>query len=148
MPEDTEGAGVFHVVAGGDLTINGEGTINGVGNNDYNMAIWADGGKVTINGGHFTNKGATANVDPAHFDLVYVKNGGEVVINGGYFEDETPKWTLNSHDTLKGTITVKGGSFVGYNPAASETENPVANFVADGYEVVESEGIYTVQKTA
>lgn len=38
-PEDTIGDGVFYVVPGGALTINGEGVINGVGKNNYSMAI-------------------------------------------------------------------------------------------------------------
>jgi hypothetical protein len=140
---DTTGDGVFRVKDGGVLTINGNGTIDGVGKNDYDMAIWADGGKVIINGGTFTNIGAGSE---DHYDLFYVKNGGIVEINGGYFEAETPKWTLNSHDTSKGTFIVRGGSFVGYNPAESHTENPVANFVANGYKSVESNGVWTVVK--
>ena len=141
---DTAGDGVFCVVAPGVLTINdsvGTGVINGVGDNNYNMAIWAkDGGKVVINGGNFTNVGATdKNVgatdknDPnAHFDLIYVKNGGDVVINGGHFECETPAFTLNSHDTYKGTITVNGGTFVGFDPRNNAAETAGTTFMAPG----------------
>ena len=143
LPTDTDGSGVFKVVEGGNLTINGNGTINGVGKNDYNMAIWVYGGKATINGGTYTNKGATASEDPAHFDLLYVR-GGELIINGGTFINETPQWTLNLRDDTPGTIIVNGGTFVGYNPAESHTENPVANFVAEGKFVVEKDGNYTV----
>ena len=39
IPEDTSGDGVYHVVPGGSLVISGEGVINGVGKNDYSMAI-------------------------------------------------------------------------------------------------------------
>ena len=134
---DTAGDGVFCVVAPGVLTINdsvGTGVINGVGDNNYNMAIWAkDGGKVVINGGNFTNVGATDKNDPnAHFDLIYVKNGGDVVINGGHFECETPAFTLNSHDTLKGTITVNGGTFVGFDPRNNAAETAGTTFMAPG----------------
>ncbi|MBE6768495.1 MAG: hypothetical protein E7549_06230, partial [Ruminococcaceae bacterium] len=137
---DTVGDGVFYVPAGGDLTINGEGVINGVGGNNYSMAIWADGGKVTINGGTYTNVGAG---DDDHYDLIYVKNGGEVVINGGTFIAHTPVWTLNSHDTLKGTFTVNGGKFYKYDPANNITENPTKVWVADGFDTV-AEGDYFV----
>ncbi|MBE6768920.1 MAG: hypothetical protein E7549_08480 [Ruminococcaceae bacterium] len=137
---DTVGDGVFYVPAGGDLTINGEGTINGVGGNNYSMAIWANGGKVTINGGTYTNVGAG---DDDHYDLIYVKNGGEVVINGGTFIAHTPVWTLNSHDTLKGTFTVNGGKFYKYDPANNITENPTKVWVADGFDTV-AEGDYFV----
>ena len=135
IPEDTVGDGVFHVTSG-TLTINGNGCINGKGKNDYNMALWADGGNVVINGGTFTNEGATASSDPAHMDLIYCKNGSTIEINGGFFKCTTPKWTLNQHDATGGPIIVKGGTFVDYDPSHSESENPVANFVADGYKVV------------
>ena len=145
--DDTAGDGVFHVVAGGSLTIDGNGCINGVGNNNYNMAIWADGGNVTINNGKFTNIGATADTDPTHFDLIYAKNGSVVEINGGYFECETPKWTLNSHDTNKGTFIVKGGTFYKYDPSNAETEpGGIVNFVAPGYKVIKDGNLYTVVK--
>lgn len=138
VSEDTEGNGVFHVTAG-TLTINGDGVINGLGKNDYSMAIWADGGNVIINGGAYTNVGAGAE---DHYDLIYAK-GGTITINGGTFTCHTPKWTLNCKDN-NGTIIVTGGSFTGYDPSQSNSENPTANFVAEGYTVVESDGIYTV----
>ena len=142
---DKSGDGVFCVTTGGDLTIEGEGTINGVGGNNYNIAIWANGGKVTINGGTYTNVGATATVDPAHFDLIYVKNGGSVVINDGTFICQTPAWTLNSHDTLKGTIAVTGGKFYGFNPANCATEGANTNWCAAGHgAALDSEGYYVV----
>ena len=149
LPEDTVGDGVYCVKEGGYLTIEGEGVINGVGKNDYNMAVWANGGHVVINGGTFTNKGATANIDPSHFDLIYAKNGGVVEINGGYFECETPRWTLNNNNTNPGKIIVKGGSFVGFNPAAAQTDDnglTFVNYVADGYTVTCRDNIYTVTK--
>ena len=147
-PEDTAGDGVYHVVEGGYLTIDGEGVVDGVSNNDYNMAIWADGGHVVINGGTFTNKGATATLDPAHFDLIYAKNGGIVEINGGRFECETPQWTLNNNDKAPGNFIVRGGTFVGFDPSCTETEPAGANnnFVAEGYKVVVSGNEYTVIK--
>lgn len=146
LPEDTLGDGAFKVVQNGHLIINGNGTVNGEGNNIWDIAIFADGGKVTINGGTYTNEGENGDgeVDTAHFDLIYVKNGGEVIINGGEFECKTPVWTLNSNDTAKGTVTVKGGSFYQYNPASNVTENPAQNWVADGCAVTKNGDWYTV----
>lgn len=141
-PADTAGDGVFHVVSGGTLTINGDGIINGVGRNNYSMAIWADGGQVVINGGTYVNEGAGTD---NHYDLIYAKNGGTVEINGGTFTCQTPNWTLNKHDSTNGTISVKGGTFYQYNPAVSNTENPTANFVADGYMVSEDGANYVVK---
>lgn len=147
IPEDTVGDGVFKATAG-TLTLNGKGTINGVGKNDWNMAVWAtNNGKVVINDGYFTNVGATAEVDPAHFDLVYASGNGQIEINGGEFKCETPKWTLNVKDKDRATasIAVKGGKFYGFNPANCESEGPNTNFVAPGYKVVEeTEGVFVV----
>lgn len=145
---DESGDGVFHVVAGGDLTLDGEGTVNALGPNAYCMAVWADGGKVTIEGGTYTNVGATSENDGAHFDLIYVKNGGSAIITGGTFICETPRWTLNSHNTLKGTISITGGKFYDLNPADIDTDDGVTTWCADGYTAVagegEDEGYYVV----
>ena len=145
--KDTNGDGVFHVVAGGDLTINGEGVINGVGGNDYNIAIWADGGKVTINGGTYTNVGAG---DDDHYDVIYAKNGGQVIINGGKFIAQTPEWTLNSYDThyeAGVTFVVNGGEFHGFNPYNNAAEGAGTNFCAAGLHASADEnGVYTIHK--
>ncbi len=145
ITEDTAGDGVFHVLTGGDLTINGEGIINGVGKNDWNMVIFADGGYVTINGGTYTNVGATGE-SPDHFDVIYAKNGGRVEIHGGRFEGQTPAWVLNLHDGTRDTtvMAVYGGTFVGFNPANNAAEGPNTSFVSYGYKVVETDGEYTV----
>ena len=142
VSEDTVGDGVF-MVTDGTLTLNGNGTINGLGKNDYSMAIWAKGnGKVVINDGYFTNVGAFSVEDGAHFDLIYVSENGQVEINGGEFKCETPIWTLNiknnSRETAK--IVVKGGRFHGFNPMKAEE----GNFVAPGYKVVEEDGVFVV----
>ena len=144
VTEDTAGDGVFKVVAGGHLTINGEGVINGVGDNIYNIAIWANGGEVVINGGTYTNVGAGAD---DHYDLIYAKNGGKVTINGGRFIAHTPKWTLNLKDRDGSEILVKGGEFVGYNPAEVYTEpTQPLNFVAEGYKVTFENGYFVVSE--
>ena len=142
VSEDTVGDGVFCVVDG-TLTLAGKGTVNGLGNNPYSMAVWAKGnGKIVINDGYFTNIGANSVEDANHFDLIYVSENGQVEINGGEFKCETPKWTLNiknnSRETAK--IVVKGGKFHGFNPAEAEE----GNFVAPGYKVVETNGIFEV----
>ena len=130
-PNDVNGDGIFHVVEGGVLTLSGDGTVNSVGNNIYNIAVWADGGEVIINGGTYTNVGEGLTED--HYDLIYVKNGGSVVINGGTFIAQTPKWTLNLNDSTEGSIVVNGGNFYAYNPAASETEpGGACSFMAEG----------------
>lgn len=146
VSEDTIGDGVF-MVTEGTLTLNGNGTINGLGKNDYSMAVWAkDNGKVVINDGYFTNVGAFSVEDGAHFDLIYASGNAQIEINGGEFKCETPKWTLNIKDKDRATaaIVVKGGKFHGFNPAECDVEGPNTNFVAPGYKVVEEDGVFVV----
>ena len=148
-PSDTAGDGIFMVVSGGNLTIKdskGSGTVNGVGNNNWNMVVWANGGNVIIEGGTFTNVGATDGKGGTHFDVIYSSGGGNVEIKGGTFEGQTPKWTLNLKDYSDGKFVVKGGRFKNYNPATSETEPGVEyiNFVAEGYRSVLNGEYYEV----
>ena len=146
IKEDTVGDGVF-TVTNGTLTLNGKGIINGLGKNDWSMAVWAkENGRVIINDGYFTNVGAKSTNDSEHFDLIYASGNAQVEINGGEFKCETPKWTLNIKDKDRATasITVKGGKFHGFNPADCEVEGPNTNFVAPGYKVVEKDGVFTV----
>lgn len=146
VKEDTKGDGVF-TVTNGTLTLNGKGTINGLGKNDWSMAVWAkENGKVIINDGYFTNVGAKSAEDSEHFDLIYASGNAQIEINSGEFKCETPKWTLNIKDKDRATasIIVKGGKFHGFNPADCDVEGPNTNFVAPGYKVVEKDGIFTV----
>ena len=146
VKEDIIGDGVF-TVTDGTLILNGKGTINGLGKNDWSMAVWAkENGKVIINDGYFTNIGAESAEDSEHFDLIYASGNAQIEINGGEFKCETPKWTLNIKDKDRATasIVVKGGKFHGFNPADCDVEGPNTNFVASGYKVVEENGIFTV----
>lgn len=153
---DKVGDGVF-CAKSGTLTLEGNGTVNAVGDNDYSMALWADGGKIVINGGVYTNEGAVDSSDPeqtnpnTHFDLLYVKNGGIIEINGGEFKCQTPEFTLNSHDSKVGTFVVKGGKFWKFDPSNVTTEpaaRGITSWVAEGYEVVQDGDWYIVQAIA
>lgn len=142
IKEDTEGNGVF-LVTNGTLTLDGKGIINGLGKNDWSMAVWVkENGKLVINDGYFTNVGAKSEEDSDHFDLIYAADNAQIEINGGEFKCETPKWTLNIKNNSRETasIVVKGGKFHGFNP----TEAEEGNFVAPGYKVVEENGVFTV----
>ena len=146
VKEDTEGKSAF-TVTNGTLTLDGKGTIDGLGKNDWSIAVWAkENGKVIINDGYFTNVGSKSVEDSEHFDLIYASGNAQVEINGGEFKCETPKWTLNIKDKDRGTasIIVKGGKFHGFNPADCDTEGEHTNFVASGYKVVETDGIFEV----
>lgn len=146
ISKDTEGNGVF-MVTEGTLTLDGDGIVNGLGKNDWNMALWAkENGKIVINDGYFTNEGATASVDPEHFDLIYASGNAQIEINSGEFKCQTPAWTLNIKDKDRATasIVVKGGKFHGFDPSNCASEGPNTNFVAPGYKVVEENGVFTV----
>ena len=142
---DTGGYGIFNVRAG-TLTISGEGTVNGLGDNDWSMAIWADGnGTVNIENGHYTNVGAG---DDTHYDLIYASGNAKIYISGGTFQCQTPAWTLNVRDAdyRAGTadIIVTGGSFYQFDPSDCNSEGAHTNFVAEGYKVVHDGDWYNV----
>ena len=128
----TTGSGaVLGVGAGGNLTITGNGTVNASGGSGSGAAVEVTaGGKVTIESGTFIGKSDNS--------CIY-DGGGTVEIKGGFFKCEGPYngeyYVLNQNNSTHGTITVKGGTFVNYNPSTGD-DNLGGNFVADGYKVV------------
>ena len=114
----------------------------------YTMAIWASkaGCEVTLEGLDVSQK-ITHTEDP-QMDMIYA-SGGTITINSGNFVSGTPAWTLNCNDTSykNGTanIIVKGGTFVGFDPANNKAEGKGTNFVAAGYvSRMDEDGSYTV----
>lgn len=140
--------GVINAVNGATVTIDGRDANSAIIANEdrgYAMAVWAygQGTKVTINGGSYTqNITGTDN----QYDMIYASDKATIEILNGYFKSATPRWTLNLKDNDGATMLVKGGSFVDYDPSNSQSENPPADFVADGYKVSENNGVYTVSK--
>jgi hypothetical protein len=138
-------------VKGGTLTINGNGMVS-TSDAEYSMAVWVNGGNVVINDGKFVNKGSGC-------DLIYLSGKGDLTINGGYFAateiGEIVEGTLNKRsainikDASRSTcnVYVKGGTFLGFNPADNLSEGPNTNFVVDGYETVEDRLYYTVKES-
>ena len=112
-----------------------DGTFDG-GEGGNNRCIHVtDGATVTIKDGTFTVGGdATGDGNSVIYTV-----GGNVVIEGGFFY--TPcSWNnfyyvLNQSNSNPGTITVKGGTFVNYDPSKGD-DNLGGNFVATGYKVV------------
>ena len=120
-----------------DTSAAGTGEISG-GNNDSPL-VWVLGGDtVTIESGTFVSDGSTA---------VYTSDGGTATISGGTFSATTASGLLNCNDSNKGTITVTGGSFQGFDPANNAADGAGTDYVATGYVSVAddpSSGWYTV----
>lgn len=134
----------------GDLTINGDGEVYCEGGADNNAIIVEQGGHLVINGGTY-NVGANTNSGKSNATIFvmgpdkYGRNGS-VEINGGVFmakagsgSDATP-FVLNQHDDITvNCFSVKGGTFVGFNPASvNEAHGTITSFVAEGYKSVET----------
>ena len=135
---------VFTIQNGATLDIRGKGNIQAVSkepNQDgYRMAEYAlRGSKVNIYGGNFYNN-QNYNNGNAQLDLIYADGNAVINIYGGRFEsacaDSRGYWVLNLKDNSKAAINVYGGTFVNFDPSSSLTENPVKNFVANGYSSV------------
>lgn len=119
--------------ANADVTITG-GTFDG-GSGGNNICVCAvNGAKVTIKDGTFT-VGGDAN---GYGNSVVYSVGGNVTIEGGFFKTDYSYggkyYVLNQQNGNPGTITVKGGTFVNYDPSNGDDNNG-GNFVAEGYHV-------------
>lgn len=141
----------FRVNDGGNLTINGKVSgskiytnpteVSATGGNGY-IALVKTGGVVTFDGGDY-EAGNTCTIAQAAGGTVYVKDGNFSVNSSEYGNI----YLLNHTDALKndGLIEVTGGTFKGYDPANSVSENPAMNFVKVGYGSYEIEtGVWTV----
>lgn len=122
--------------SGQDTSVTITGGYYDGGNGGNNICVYAmDGATVTIQGGTFTvgsDASGTGN-------SVVESNGGNIVIEGGFFYTNY-NWNgfyyvLNQKNDNPGTITVKGGTFVNYDPSKGD-DNLGGSFVADGYSVV------------
>ena len=132
---------------GANLTITGNGTFKAKENDAFTVDV-QNGSTVTIKNGTFIS----------NVSAVYVTEG-TAIIEGGHFSIQQLsdfndcRYLLNCLDknyNKSAKIIVKGGTFVNYDPSHSDSENPQANFVADGYSVIsEQHGAdtwYTVVK--
>ena len=132
--DNTTNSYIFWVKEG-KLTIKGQGAIK-TGDCMYSMAIWAHGGE-------YYNAGEGS-------DLIYASAGGSVEIYGGEFHpgkklqgvdgtmDEYTALNIKDRDKDISKIVVYGGKFYNFDPANNQSEGPGTNFVAEGYESVET----------
>lgn len=122
--------------------------IEGGKSSEFAAAITVWDGKLIINEGTFVSgTDKRRNDSPAIYLMPMDQyDHAELEINGGTFkaaEGASAQYLINCHDgsIADCKITIKGGTFVGFNPAAStgDTINgKPANWVAEGYESVES----------
>ena len=129
---------LIDIAGNAELVIDGNGSFtfddNYLEHNSFGYTYRLfDQAKLTINSGYFK----------AGLTCVQLDNSSQCEITGGVFEAYSDwndvNWILNLIDNCDGKSIVKGGTFKDYNPAESKTENPVANFVADGYLVNQTE---------
>ncbi len=119
-----------------DVTIT-DGTFDG-GKGGNNQCVHVrEGAKVTIKGGTFTvGSDATGGGNS-----VIESYGGNIVIEGGFFYTNYSYngkyYVLNQNNGNPGTITVKGGTFVNYDPSTGD-DHLHGSFVPAGYSVVSS----------
>lgn len=145
---------------GQTLTINSKDIrIEGGKSSEFAAAITVWDGKLVINDGTFVSgTDKSRNNSPAIYLMPMDQyDHAELEINGGTFkaaDGASAQYLINCHDgsIADCKITIKGGTFVGFNPAAStgDTINgEPANWVAEGYESVEStenSGTWIVRK--
>ena len=144
------GAGIININGTAELTIVNKGSIIQTMQSEVGYLFRASGNsKLTLNGDGEYVAGLT--VGQAGDNSVITVNGGSFnALVGWSASEDIPEtnWIFNLIDNSNATISVTAGTFVNYNPSNSQTENPAANFVAEGYTVTTStEGentIYTV----
>lgn len=132
--------------------------IEGGNSSEFAAAITVWDGKLVINDGTFVSgTDKSRNDSPAIYLMPMDQyDHAELEINGGIFkaaDGASAQYLINCHDgsIADCKITIKGGTFVGFNPAASTgdtIDGKPANWVAEGYESVETEnpGTWIVRK--
>ena len=138
------------LIVDADTTINAgvNGGIDTQKNGGYGINV-RNGAKLTINGGTYYGGGTAVQAQK-----------GFVIINDGNFAVEpysNPvygyKFMLNCIDAAykagEAGFTVYGGTYTGFDPSNSDSENPRASFVPEGYTCTKTgEDVWTVTKNA
>ncbi len=133
------------IFVNGNLTINGEGTVEG-GEGGDNRAIQSNpGGNLTINGGTF-NVGADAN---GLGNTTIYSYGGNVTITGGTFSSAAKwsnrYWVINKKNGTTGIVKISGGKYFEFDPADPTTDDD-DSYLAEGYKTIKVGNYYTVIK--
>lgn len=122
--------------------------IEGGKSSEFAAAITVWDGKLVINDGTFVSgTDKSRNNSPAIYLMPMDQyDHAELEINGGIFkaaDGASAQYLINCMDEeiARCKITIKGGTFVGFNPAEStgdSIDGKPANWVAEGYESVKS----------
>lgn len=137
-------AGIFDLYNNAQLTVVNNGKIFNTYDSELGLLFRTGGNsQLTLKGNGEYVAGLTA---------AQAGDNSVITVNGGTFSAfatwNDAYWILNLIDNSPATISVTAGTFVNFDPSNSKTENPVANFVAEGYTATETtEGdntIYTV----
>lgn len=140
---DLSGASDVVITGNGTFTIDDDYlTHNNIG---YTFRLY-DTAKLTIEDGTYY----------AGLTCVQAGDSAAAYIHEGSFRASTgwndTYWLLNLIDDSDAQIIVSGGTFENFDPANSKTENPIANFCAQGYATVKSTkddvALYTVAPAA
>lgn len=131
-------AGIIDLTGSGSLTVTGNGKMIQLMTSELGFLFRAEGNSsLVLENGHYIAGLTCVQAGDSEGGNAVVK------ISGGTFETlvgySNTNWHLNLIDNSPAEIIVSGGTFKNYNPAESHTENPVANFVADGYTVTTSQ---------
>lgn len=141
--EATEKYSIFEV-AGGALTLKGDGTVKAKENDCYALLV-SDGGHLIIEDGTYVG-----NIDALHvYDgLAEIKGGSYSIqqlcpLTGHGPYDFVLNCKNENYAAGKANIIVTGGSFQGFDPANAKSDD-AASYLAPGYISVETNGVWTV----
>lgn len=141
--EATEKYSIFEV-AGGALTLKGDGTLKAKENDCYALLV-SDGGHLIIEDGTYVG-----NLDALHVyeGLAEIKGGSYSIqqlcsLTGHGPYDFVLNCKNENYAAGKANIIVTGGSFQGFDPANAKSDD-AASYLAPGYISVETNGVWTV----
>lgn len=152
-PKATSSAAIWVNAANQTLTIDGNVTVKGGEstntNNDNATAANIYNGKLVINNGTFiSGTDASGNNSPAIYLTPRAGETAVLEINGGVFRSVSgnAEFLINCADdaTSRCQISIKGGTFYGFNPADNNADGAHTNYVAEGYDVIQDGDTYTV----
>lgn len=141
--EATEKYSIFEV-AGGALTLKGDGTVKAKENDCYALLV-SDDGHLIIEDGTYVG-----NIDALHVyeGLAEIKGGSYSIqqlcpLTGHGPYDFVLNCKNENYAAGKANIIVTGGSFQGFDPANAKSDD-AASYLAPGYISVETNGVWTV----